>query len=521
MIPLMLNSIRVGLLAILFSFALSASQQPNIILIYADDLDADEINCTSQMTSIWATHSGAKERKYWNKGLNAKVLTPNIDGLAQSGMLFTRFYVNGTVCTSSRYSLLTGRYPSRGPDIQKDYPAGTDATLAWTPAILRSENNLAKELQNLGYRTGIIGKWHNMPNRVLPKLPKKIHAPNASYATTKEFEQGIQSYYRKGFEYLSNGFGWDVVDRMEWGNSIVNLDWQCDGALDFIQDSKDEPFFLYCSLPVPHGQYKFDYNQIESYDNRVTSNGLLNEPIHVLPTTKDVLARCKEAGVPKENAMATRMDDYVGAILKRLDALGLSENTLIIFTSDHGSRGKNSVYEGGAKVPMLLSWPSKVAAASVCDSLIGNVDLTATLIELAGGSLPSNLGEDSDSFVAILEGKPEPEEWREYMLIEAGNTKGIVTTDWKYLANRVRPEVEAEMNARPQTVFWSGVDHHNYQNENMYPAYWDADQLYDLRNDLYEQQNLAGSDVHSETLEQMREWLSQEISGLPHTFGEF
>ena len=78
---------------------------------------------------------------------------------------------------------------------------------------------------------------------------------------------------------MEEGFGWNVVDRMEWGNSIVNLDWQCEGALKFIDQSKNQPFFLYCALPVPHGQYRFDYNQIESYDRRVTSAGLLEEPL--------------------------------------------------------------------------------------------------------------------------------------------------------------------------------------------------------------------------------------------------
>ena len=500
----------------------SAMPKPNIVLIYADDLDADELNYTMNRVDTWASAHGA--RCVLGKGRKAgspKVLTPHIDSLAEDGLIFKRFYVNGTVCTSSRYCLLTGRYATRGIELQKDYPAGTHATLEWRPAIVREETNLAKELQKLGYRTGIIGKWHNMPDKVLPKRKKNAHQPNATYEITKEYEEPIHDYYEAGISYLSDGFGWDVVDRMEWGNSIVNLDWQCEGALQFIEESKGKPFFLYCALPVPHGQYYFDYNDITSYDQRVTSAGLLDEPIFVLPKAEDVLLRTRAAGVVDDNAMATRMDDYVGALLDKIRALGLSENTIVIFTSDHGSRGKNSVYEGGAKVPMMMKWPGQIHAGAENDSLIGNVDIAATLIDLAGGSAPADMAKDGRSFKSLLFDKAEPKDWRTGMLIEAGNSRAIVTRDWKYVANRVTPEIQVKMTARPREVFWTGVDHHNYQTEQMYPAYWDADQLYDLNTDLYEQQNLSEEPKHQSRLEQMQKHLDGVVAGLPHTFGEF
>ena len=508
---------------VLFAAVISDAK-PNIVLLYADDLDADEINCTADMVDTWATHSGAKTKGFWNKKIDPKVLTPHIDSLADGGMLFTRFYVNGTVCTPSRYCLLTGRYATRGADLLKDYPAGGHCTLEWRPDMLREENNLPKELQRLGYRTGIIGKWHNLPEDKsigMPKMKKNEREANSSYAAVATFEQKLKKQYQAGYDFLSVGFGWDVVDRMEWGNSIVNLDWQCEGALKFIEESQDQPFFLYCALPVPHGQYSFDYNQVESYDRRVTSNGLLDEPMDLLPSTEEVLARCKKAGVSEDNAMATRMDDYVGAVLNKLDELGLSDDTIVIFTSDHGSRGKNSVYEGGAKVPMMIEWPGRVKAGSRCDSMIGNIDIAATLIELAGGTPAADVGEDSLSFVRQLAGKPEPKNWREYMLIEAGNSKGVVSRGWKYLANRVTPEIEAKMKARPYEVFWSGFDHHNYQNENMYPSFWDADQLFDLNRDLYEQRNLAKDPAYGAQLKKMQGELSKYVESLPHTFGEF
>lgn len=509
-----------------FVVAFSVYAKPNIVLIYADDLDGDEINCTMNDTDIWASPSGAKRvLGKSKKGGVPKVLTPHIDSLAEGGMLFTRFYVNATVCTASRYCLLTGRYATRGPELFKDYPEGTHCTLEWRPFMLRRENNLPKELQALGYRTGIIGKWHNgedeFSDKWIRKMTKIERKANPTYDEIHPHNAKIKERYELCRNGLLNGFGWDVVDRMEWGNSIVNLDWQCGGALKFIEESRDQPFFLYCALPVPHGQYYFNYNDITSYDQRVTSAGTVEEPIIVLPTVDDVLKRTRGAGVPDDNAMATRMDDYVGAVLNKLDELGLSDNTIVIFTSDHGNRGKNSSYEGGAKVPMIIKWPGKVKAASRCDSLIGNVDITATLIELAGGTPAADVGEDSLSFVPQLAGKPEPKGWQTSMLIEAGNSKGVVTHDWKYIANRVPPEIEAKMKARPGEVFWTGLDHHNYSNEEMYPAYWDADQLFDLNADLYEQKNLAENPEYAKQLKTMQKELSKYVTDLPHTFGEF
>lgn len=509
-----------GLFSLVSAFA---GSKPNIVIIFADDLDADEINCTAGKDGIWPTPSGAKAM---NQGKSVKageprVYTPNIDSLAEQGMTFTRFYVNATVCTSSRYCLMTGRLASRGIELQQRFPAGTHATMAWDPAMRRSEGNLPKELKNLGYRTGIIGKWHNMPDGVSPRLNKSDHLANADYEHTRKVEAKLKNHYSTNLSYLKQGYGWDVVDRMEWGNSIVNLDWQCEGALEFIDGNHNDPFFLYVALPVPHGQYQFDYNDISSLNRLVTSNGVLEREPGVLPPVEDIYKRVTGNGVPENNAMATHMDDYVGAILNKLDEHRLRENTLVIFTSDHGSRGKNSVYEGGAKVPMLVSWPARVSEGSFTDSLIGSIDIANTLIEIAGGKAPADMSEDSLSFLPQLLGKPESKDWRKSMLIEAGNSKGVVTRDWKYVANRVPADIAKLMKERPEEVFWTGVDHHNYQNELMYPAYWDADQLYDLNTDLYEQTNLFSHPEYKSVKQKMRKELDKYISSLPHTFGEF
>ncbi|MCK4921749.1 MAG: sulfatase-like hydrolase/transferase [Bacteroidales bacterium] len=501
------------------------TEKPNIIIIYADDLDADELNHTVNDIDIWPTFNGVKSLGIdsYNKTFSPLLLTPNIDSLANGGMMFTHFYVNATVCTPSRYSLLTGRYATTGEELLDQYPAGTHATLDWSPAIIRSESLLPKELKKAGYRTGIVGKWHNTPDEAnLPVSSSKIEKnSHPSYEEALEEDAFLKNHQQTGVNYLSEGFGWDVVERMEWGNSIVNLDWMCEGALNFIEESKDTSFFLYLSLPVPHGQYQYIYNSLDVLDRRVCANGILPDNYSILPSDSDVYRRIDSAGVPRENAMATHMDDYVGAVMNKLEELGIGENTLIIFTSDHGNRGKNSCYEGGARIPMFIYWPGKIDPGTTNSSLIGNIDISATLLDLVRITPPEDMSRDNLSFLPQLLGDPEPLDWRKSMMIEAGNSKAIVTKEYKYIANRVTPEIAQSMAEQPKVVYWSGVDHHNYNTEFMYKGYWDADQLYDLENDLYEQKNLMGNQGYKDMLIEMKSELASYVSKLPHSFGEF
>ena len=131
------------------------------------------------------------------------------------------------------------------------------------------------------------------------------------------------------------------------------------------------------------------------------------------------------------------------------------------------------------------------------------------------------MAQDGYNFLPQLKGRSAPKGWRNHILIEAGNSKGVVTKRWKYIANRVSTEIEAKMKAAPKKVFWSGVDHHNYRTEKLYPGYWDADQLYDLDSDLYEQNNLINSFENKQTVYEMKALLRSYVSDLPHAFGEF
>jgi arylsulfatase A-like enzyme len=269
---------------------------------------------------------------------------------------------------------------------------------------------------------------------------------------------------------------------------------------------------------------------LNKLEPRATSSGVIDQLPDVMPSRQNVYQRLRAAGVAMENAMATHMDDAVGAILKRLDELDVRENTLVLFISDHGTRGKNSCFESAARVPAIVAWPGRITPGSRMASLTGNLDIAATLIDAAGGKVPKEITQDSRSLLPQLLGQPQAPDRRESLLLEMGNTKAVVGERWKYIANRVPPHIEVKMNddaqraaesGTPRTVFWSGVDHHSYGAEVDFPNYYDADQLYDIVNDPYEMINLAGDPQRAEVLAEMKEHLRDLISTLPHGFGEF
>jgi arylsulfatase A-like enzyme len=341
--------------------------------------------------------------------------------------------------------------------------------------------------------------------------------------------EAIRANYKEALRVLRNGYGWDYVDRINIGNTVFNLEWMIEGALEFIEQSKSQPFFLYVALPVPHGQYKSASCNVAKLEPRATAAGLIDKLPNVMPSRASIYERLQKAGIAPENAMATYMDDAVGAVLQKLEALGVRENTLIVFVGDNPSRGKNSVYEG-AREPAFVNWPARIKAGARMTSLCANTDVAATLVEAAGGQLPADMAQDGRSFLPQLLGQPEPADWRKSLLLEIGNSKAVITERWKYIAHRVPSSVAANMQAdaerakktgRPREIFWTGLNHHSYGAEKDFAHYYDADQLYDMQTDLYETKNQAVNPECAPKLAEMKEHLRQFMATLPHGFGEF
>ncbi len=507
---------------------------PNILFLYIDDLDFDEIEPYSDSPADHPSNTGAfqagqlppKEGLEWMWYDNPKMMTPNIRRLAEEGGRFDRFYVTTSICTPSRFSLFTGRYATRSAQFLEKYPAGGPSNLEWDAMLGPQENNLFKMLRARDYTTGLVGKWHN-------GIPVGTEAQSV-----RDLDE-----YKTAFEYLSNvdNFGIDHVDRVIFANPMpFNLEWITEGAVEYLEKQTvgkaEQPFFLYVAIPVPHHQY--EANWLEE-DPRAMPGPLKelsdDEVPNVQPSRQGVIERAKAAGLPDRNAAAGWLDDAVGAILGALEKSGQAKNTLVFLVSDHQSRGKFDNYEG-CRVPAFVRWPGVVNPGTVYTGLFANVDLAPTILAAAGGN-PKEVKPpfDGSSFLPVLEGEQPEGEFRDHVLLEVHSSRAIVTPKWKYIANRPTPEIAEAMEADARrakegngrrVVSWNGRKNWNEQSDGvlfdadtLFPHYFETDQLYDLENDIFEQRNVLSE--NPEKVKELQKLLSEDLESMPHTFGEF
>jgi len=499
-------------------------------MIYADDLDFDEIAVYDN--SKFPCKTGSGEGRGFK---DPRLIQPNLDRLAREGVVFNNFYVTTSICTPSRYSVLTGRFASRSPGFCEKYKPGTHATIQWDTPLDPKESNIARILKEAGYKTGVIGKWHSgAPGSKARGIPADGD-PHDPVLIEK-----IQAAYNTGIRHLEEAIGFDVADRIYFNNKeglgipdvmkVHNQEWLTEGALKFIDESHENLFFLYFALTVPHAQY---FPRWLKEDPLATPAGMLDKPPVGHPAREDVVRRLDEKGIDRRMAMGTLIDDCVGLVMAKLEEYGISENTILIFASDHQSRGKYTCYES-SRVPFIIRWPDRLQPGSF-SGLTANIDLLPTFAEMGGGTLPEDEIIDGASFLSLLEGKDVP--WRESLLLECNNIKAVVTPEWKYIANRPSQEVldrmaeeatELEGTGIRRTISWDGTKNPHkwekgirYSSDLDFPDYFDIDQLYDLKNDINEQVNLADKDEYSAILEELKDRLKEDVSTLPHTFGEF
>ena len=527
----------------------SDASRPNLVLIYVDDLDFDEIAtydykefpCFSGAEAAGAgsnveppIHQNMRDLKHGEtfEYKDTRMLTPHIDSLAEDGMRFDRFYVTSAACTPSRYTLLTGRLASRSPALLEDYPAGGPVNIRWNTKITPDESNLVKELNRLGYRTGMTGKWHNGE----PKALREGVGADADLSDPETLRQ-IEAAHDEGIAWLEDQIGFDTAEHVTFANKewwplperlkVHNLEWITQGAVEFIEAESPEPFFLYVAYPVPHGVYFEDWAES---DLRATQRGLLEQAPDVQPSRESVLERLKEQGIDPRNAMATWIDDSVGAILDALEAQGVEENTLVAFISDHQARGKNSCYEG-TRVPAIMRWPGQIAESTVTNALSANTDIAPTFISIAGGTAPQEIAQDGSDLLPLLRG--ETDKNHDFIYLEMNNSRAVLTERWKLLLNRPSQETldkmakdaeDAIREGRPRRASWDGVTANPkwggiwFSTEKIFPHYFDATQFYDLKEDIFEQHNLIDAPELQNEVQELTELLRMRIDELPHTF---
>lgn len=502
--------------------------QPNVVLICCDDIGFNEIG-------VYQGRNMPDREAFGGE----RVHTPNIDSIARDGSLFMRYYATSPICTPSRYSILTGRFASRSPSIMEKYPPPAQATIQWDTHVCKTEGTIGKVFQSMGYSTGFVGKWHNGTPKLDYEGVKEKTDPR-----DPDVERKVKAAYEVGTAHIRDGLGFDYVERVYFGNKeslpaayqFHNLEWIAEGARDFIAQSTEKPFFLYMPLSSPHGDHS---DPLWATDPLRTPSGMLEKrPESGMPPRETLRERCKEAGVSEKTAMSLYQDDCVGAVLSKLEELGLSENTIVVFTCDHLARAKYMCYEG-ARVPFMIRWPGKIRNGMEMSRICANIDLVSTLTELAGGEVPGDYQTDGMSFAPLLTKPDEDTPWREQLLLEVSNIRAVVTDKWKYIANRASEEIvakiaedkeEAEATGRKRYMGWDGRrnPHKHYEKEGVryfsagiLPHYYDPDQLYDLDADVLEQNNVVSDPKNADVVEDLKKRLKVELKKLPHSFAEF
>ncbi len=483
---------------------------PNIVLFLTDDQDKESIGA-----------------------FGGKTLSPNLDRMARDGMKFNHAYVSTTVCTPSRYSFLTGRYAGRA--YSKEYldecPAGSQGLPAFNMELEEDNMNVGNILRLNGYATGYVGKFHVGPDM---KNEKKITAKGLKYvakdapaddASSAAFKHN-ERWYRE--QMLGYGFSW--AKHLYWGNLNApfghhNPEWTVDAALEFIEENKDRPFYLHYCTTLLHGP---DKSWRTSMDHpKLSGEGLLEQPPKVMTDRKALLGQLEREDLDPRQGHAGNawVDDSVGAVLRKLDELGIADNTLVVFISDHGSKMKGSLFDlDGVNVPCIMRWPKKIKAGTECDELIQNIDLVPTFFEAAGVRVPEQYGMDGRSLIPLFEDKP-PGPWRNHLYFELGAARAVRTKDWKYIAVRyTKEQVEtikgSSLRELPKNMSYfgrMGIGVRGAEN----PNFFDADQLYWVKEDPGERNNLAHDPKHKERLAIMKALLTTSLEEFDRPFGEF
>jgi arylsulfatase A-like enzyme len=451
----------------------SPAARPNIVLIMTDDQGYGDFGLTG----------------------NPVIRTPHLDAMASRGAQMTTFYVS-PVCAPTRASLLTGRY---------NYRTRVVDTYVSRAMMDPEEVTIAEVLQAAGYRTGIFGKWHlgdNYPMRpqeqgfdeVLVHRGGGIGQPSDPVGAEGKYTDPILLH--NGELIQAEGFCTDVY---------------FDHALSWIEErhSLGEPFFTYIATNAPHDPYGdvpedllAEYQQMDLSDDRFPQ-----DRGHPLPSQDNLDARARTY------AMITNIDDNIGRLFERLEALSLTDNTIVIFLTDNGPSGrryvggfkggKTSVYEGGIRTPLLLHWPSHLTAGFTSDRVTAHIDIMPTLLDMLNIDPPEGLHLDGRSFFPLVMG--ESTEWPERTLVIQTHRGDVPVRYHHFMIRDDR---------------WKLVHHSGFARENFAG---DPDfELYDLLVDPYEELDIAAEfpDVVARLREEYDRWFDDVSSTRPDNYGK-
>ena len=440
--------------------AAAAERPANVVFILADDLGYTDVACFGS--------------KYYE--------SPNIDRMADQGMRFTNGYTCGPNCQPTRAALMSGQYGPR----TGIYTVGGIERFNWQSRPLRPVDNIqqlplpiptiAQTLKSAGYQTGMFGKWH-------------LGQAGEYHPSQRGFDEAIVS--------MGQHFNFNTTPRVEYPEGTYLADFLTNKAVDFIQRHRDQSFFLYLPHFGVHSPHEAKADLIARFKNKPGAGG------HDDPTYA---------------AMIASVDESVGRVLKTLDDLQLSQNTLVIFSSDNGGvggydreglnrsggitdnvplrGGKGMLYEGGVRVPYVFRWPGRIAAKTTCEEPINSVDLYPTLLEVTGVKPPAGHPLDGTSYVKLLDNGGQPGGTRPPLYWHFPGYLGAGEGTWRTTpAGSIR------------TGNWKLIEF--FEDNRL--------ELYNLHDDLSETNNLAASmpekarELHS----QLVEWRKSVTAPMP------
>ena len=324
---------------------------------------------------------------------------------------------------------------------------------------------------------------------------------------------------RIGFDYAA-ALNWENVDLNPSSKMhIHNPEWVVKGAHDFLeQQAGDEPFFLYVCTTLIHGP---DHRESLKGDPRITPGGLLDEAItDVMPPRRTVEERLRVAGLDytHNNAGSLWLDDCIGSVLDKAEALGLMDDTLVVYQTDHNACAKGSCYERGVKIPMIMKWDGVIESGAVCDQMAQNIDFLPTLMDIASIEKTDDMIIDGTSLLPLLKGEDKPV--HEDLFFEYGVTRAVSAGKWKYIAFRYTDEQIEQMKSGglKQPLGTMGGLHDFKVGVYHQPHWYDPNQLFDLEKDPLEQNNLADDPAFREQLEMMQAKLKKYLDRFDHPF---
>ncbi|MFK5920648.1 MAG: sulfatase-like hydrolase/transferase [Verrucomicrobiota bacterium] len=390
--------------------------KPNILLIVSDDQGYADLGL-----------------------LNKDILTPNLDRLAKEGVRLTNFYVSWPACTPSRASLLTGRYPQRNgmydmirneaPDYGKKYN-WEEYNVSWEKigGMDLREVMIPKVLKPVGYKSAIYGKWDlGILKRYLPTHRGfddfyGLVNTGIDYFTHERY--GVHSMYRE-LERTEE-------DKGTYATYLFERE-----AMRFLKNQKDNPFFLYLPFNAPHNSSSLD-PKIRGTVQAPEKFKKMYPPVEPefrkgKKYGKEAMVSTREARTRDYRAAVTCMDASIGNLLAELERQGKRENTIVVFFSDNGGSGgasnaplhghKGQTWEGGIRVPCIVSWPGHLPQGVVSDEFLTSLELLPTFAKAAGAPLPEGVVLDGFDMMPVLKGeKKSPREdmfWKRKDLLAA------------------------------------------------------------------------------------------------------